>query len=136
MSGERAMRDVFRSVSAGGLDRAAFPMRLWEKSKRLGTWDPAAVELRRDRADWRELGEGERDVLLRLTALFQAGEEAKHVDAFRRFFDEVARHRGDLSSYHTPSYRKLFYRELPEALRALTEIRRRWPRPGPRSPIT
>lgn len=151
MTGDPSVREAFRSVSAAGLDRECFPMRLWEKSKRLGVWDPGEVELVRDREDWEGLGEGQRDVLLRLTSLFQAGEEAvtldllplmraiaaegrleeemylaaflweeaKHVDAFRRFFDDVARHRGDLSAYHTPAYRELFYRELPEALGAL-----------------
>lgn len=153
--GRAPLRDGFRSTSAGGLDRDAFPMRLWEKSKRLGTWDPAAVDLERDAADWRGLEAGERDLLLRLSALFQAGEEAvtldllpllrvmadegrleeemyltaflweeaKHVDAFRRFFEEVAGHDGDLSDYHTPSYRRLFHRELPEAMRRLEEDR-------------
>lgn len=146
-------REGFRSTSAGGLDRDAFPMRLWEKSKRLGTWDPADVDLSRDAKHWQGLDEGERDLLLRLSALFQAGEEAvtldllpllrvmadegrleeemylaaflweeaKHVDAFRRFFEEVADHDGDLSGYHTPSYRRLFHEELPKAMRRLAE---------------
>lgn len=121
MSGGGELRSRFASVSAGGLDRESFPFRLWEKSKRLGVWNPADVDLERDRADWGSLDEGRRDVLLRLMALFQAGEEAKHVDAFRRFFDDVARHAGDLSHYHTPAYRELFYRELPHALAALDE---------------
>lgn len=147
------LRESFRSTSTGGLDRASFPMRLWEKSKRLGTWDPSEVDLSRDAEHWRGLDEGERDLLLRLSALFQAGEEAvtldllpllrvmadegrleeemylasflweeaKHVDAFRRFFEEVAGHDGDLSGYHTPAYRRLFHDELPGAMRRLEE---------------
>jgi ribonucleoside-diphosphate reductase beta chain len=87
-------------------------------------------------------------VVLRLTALFQGGEEsvtmdllplmmvmaqegrleeemyltsflweeAKHVEAFRRFLDEVARDRSDLSRYHTPSYLRIFHHELPAAM--------------------
>jgi ribonucleoside-diphosphate reductase beta chain len=43
-------------------------------------------------------------------------EEAKHVEAFRRFLDEVARDRSDLSRYHTPSYRRIFHEELPAAM--------------------
>lgn len=46
-------------------------------------------------------------------------EEAKHVDFFRRFLDEVARESSDLSRYHSPAYRRIFYEELPAALGAL-----------------
>jgi ribonucleoside-diphosphate reductase beta chain len=46
-------------------------------------------------------------------------EEAKHVDGFRRFFDEVAHDHSDLSSWHGPSYRHLFYDELPSAMNRL-----------------
>ena len=46
-------------------------------------------------------------------------EEAKHVETFRRFLDEVAHRRDDLSAYHGPCYRQLFYEELPQALEAL-----------------
>ncbi len=123
-------------------------MRLWHKAKKLGTWDPQDLDFRRDAEDWRRLSDLERDVLLRLTSLFQAGEEsvvldllpliqtvaregrleeeiylasflweeAKHVETFRRFLDEVAGDRSDLARYHTPNYHALFYRELPAAL--------------------
>jgi ribonucleoside-diphosphate reductase beta chain len=43
-------------------------------------------------------------------------EEAKHVEAFRRFFDEVAGERGDLTRFHSPAYRTVFLEELPGAL--------------------
>lgn len=46
-------------------------------------------------------------------------EEAKHVDFFRRFLDEVARESSDLSRYHSPIYRRIFYEELPSALGVL-----------------
>ncbi|HSG40914.1 MAG TPA: R2-like ligand-binding oxidase [Thermoanaerobaculia bacterium] len=46
-------------------------------------------------------------------------EEAKHVDFFRRFLNEVARETSDLSRYHSPIYRRIFYEELPAALGAL-----------------
>jgi ribonucleoside-diphosphate reductase beta chain len=139
---------VLRTTSPAGLDRAALPMRLFEKAKRRGVWNPADLDFARDRADWQGLTAEERDVLLRLTALFQGGEEsvaldllplietvalegrleeelflatflfeeAKHVDLFRRFLDEVAGERGDLVRYHGPSYRDLVYVELPAAL--------------------
>src|SRR5437879_1758093 len=46
-------------------------------------------------------------------------EEAKHTEFFRRFLDEVVQEKSDLSRYHTPSYRTLFYEELPKAMNAL-----------------
>lgn len=46
-------------------------------------------------------------------------EEAKHTEFFRRFVDEVAEERSDLTRFHTDSYRRLFYEELPTAMRAL-----------------
>ena len=46
-------------------------------------------------------------------------EEAKHTEFFRRFLDEVAHDTSDLSRFHTPSYRALFYEELPKAMNAL-----------------
>ncbi|HZS75337.1 MAG TPA: R2-like ligand-binding oxidase [Ktedonobacteraceae bacterium] len=46
-------------------------------------------------------------------------EEAKHTEFFRRFLDEVAQNRSDLTRFHSPSYRKLFYEELPQTMHAL-----------------
>lgn len=46
-------------------------------------------------------------------------EEAKHVEGFRRFFDEVAQDHTDLSRYHGPNYRRIFHEELPEAMNRL-----------------
>jgi ribonucleoside-diphosphate reductase beta chain len=47
-------------------------------------------------------------------------EEAKHLEVFRRFLDEVAGAAGrDLAHYHTPSYRTIVYEELPRAMRRL-----------------
>ena len=139
---------VLRTTSVGGLDRRLQPWRLWQKAKQHGIWDPAAIDLSRDRADWQGLSELERRVLLHLVAMFQAGEEsvtldllplvlviarqgrieeemfltaflweeAKHVEAFRRFLDEVAEEQGDLSEFHTPAYRSIVYDALPAAL--------------------
>ena len=145
------MPPVYRSTSPAGLDHGLPPMRLWHKAKRLGTWDPRDIDLTQDARDWQRLSAQERDVLLRLTALFQAGEEsvtvdllplmlviaregrleeemyltsflweeAKHVEAFRRFLDEVAGEHSDLTRYHGPSYQRLFGEELPTAMQRL-----------------
>ena len=126
-------------------------MRLFQKAKKLGTWDPQALDFSRDGADWATFTDQERDFLLRTLSLFQAGEEgvtsdllplimtvadegrleeeiyltsflweeAKHVEFFRRWLDEVAVAKEDLAHYMTPSYRHLFLVELPSALSAL-----------------
>jgi ribonucleoside-diphosphate reductase beta chain len=126
-------------------------MRLFQKSKQLGTWDPRKFDFNQDRRDWRGLTDVERDFILRNVTLFQAGEEAvtldllplvmcvaeqgliedeiyltsflweeaKHVEFFRRWLDEVAEATGNLEGYFTPSYVELFARLLPEAMSAL-----------------
>jgi ribonucleoside-diphosphate reductase beta chain len=48
-------------------------------------------------------------------------EEAKHTDFFQRYLSEVCQNPADLSRYHTPSYKALFYEELPSALHRLLE---------------
>jgi len=147
-NGSPMRRDGFQMTSARGLAFDSPPMRLFEKAKRDGIWNPAEIDFSQDRRDWLGLDDGQRDLLLRLAALFGAGEEsvvldllplisvvaqegrleeeifltsflweeAKHVEAFRRFFDQVAEERSDLSHYHSPSYRKIFCEELPEAM--------------------
>ncbi len=58
------------------LDRESFPMKLFEKAKQLGTWNPSKIDFEEDRKDWENLGAGEKEVLLHLTSLFLAGEES------------------------------------------------------------
>lgn len=135
-----------------GLRHDILPMRLYHKAKRLGIWDPRSIDFSQDIQDWQRCTPAEQEVLLSITALFQAGEEsvtldllplimtvaqqgyieeelflttflweeAKHTEFFRRFLDEVAHDTSDLSRYHTESYRKLFYEELPKSMYALT----------------
>jgi ribonucleoside-diphosphate reductase beta chain len=136
-----------------GLRRDAPPMRLFEKAKRYGIWNPSDIDFAQDVQDWSRLSDQERDVILRLTAMFQSGEEAvtldllplmmtvaregrieeemylttflweeaKHVDFFRRFLDEVAQHTADLSHYTSPNYRSIVYETLPAALNRLVD---------------
>lgn len=63
-----------------GLDRNSPPMRLFEKAKKFGIWNPSEIDFTQDKADWQTLSADERDVILRLTALFVAGEEAVTLD--------------------------------------------------------
>ena len=144
-------RQVMQSTSATGLRYELFPMKLWDKAKRLGIWNPADIDFSQDTRDWETLSDGERDLLLRLAALFQAGEEAvtidilplldviasegrleeqlyltsfiweeaKHVEAIRRFLDAVGAQGHDLAHFHSPSYRTIFSEALPEAMSRL-----------------
>lgn len=68
------------ATTSRGLDRESPPMRLFEKAKKLGIWNPSEIDFSQDKADWQTLSEAEQDVLLRLTAMFQAGEEAVTLD--------------------------------------------------------
>ncbi|MEM7113453.1 MAG: R2-like ligand-binding oxidase [Chloroflexota bacterium] len=70
---------TFKTTSQG-LQRQSPPLRLYEKAKRLGVWNPTDMDFAQDRADWQALSSAEQDLLLRLTALFQAGEEAVTLD--------------------------------------------------------
>jgi ribonucleoside-diphosphate reductase beta chain len=142
-------RQGFRTTS-GGL-RDCFALRLYSKAKRLGSWDPAAIDLTQDRADWRGLTDAQQESILSLTSLFVAGEEAvtldllplilaiaregrieeelylttflfeeaKHTELFGRFLAEVAGAPAGLERFHVPSYRRLFYEELPAAMNRL-----------------
>jgi ribonucleoside-diphosphate reductase beta chain len=127
-------------------------MTLFEKAKRLGVWNPSDIDFTQDKKDWRKLTDSERSLLLHLTSMFQAGEEAvtldllpligviaregrleeelylttflfeeaKHTDFFHRFISEVAEESVDLSRFHGPCYRRLFYETLPETMHALS----------------
>lgn len=139
------------TTSVQGLRHDLPPMRLWQKAKRLGIWNPSDIDFTQDKQDWQGLQEIEKDYLLRLCSQFLAGEEsvtldllplimtvaeegrieeeiyltsflweeAKHVEGFRRFFDEVAQEHSDLSRFGNAAYNKIFYEELPGAMNRL-----------------
>lgn len=141
-------RQAYSSTSKGGIRFDSVPMRLFQKAKKLGIWDPTDIDLTQDKKDWAASTELEREFALRLISLFQAGEEAvtldllpligavardgrleeeiyltsflweeaKHTEFFRRWLDEVAEVDEDLHHFMTPSYRRLFFEELPESL--------------------
>jgi ribonucleoside-diphosphate reductase beta chain len=75
-----ATRTGYLSISSRGIDFDSVPMRLFQKSKKLGTWDPMSFDLAQDRRDWQALPQPRRDDLLGTTTLFQAGEEAVTLD--------------------------------------------------------
>jgi ribonucleoside-diphosphate reductase beta chain len=144
-----AVHEGFRTT-AGGL-RDCFPLRLYQKAKRLGVWDPASFDFTQDRRDWESLDDLQRETILSLTSLFVAGEEAvtldllplvlaiaregrieeelylttflfeegKHTELFSRFLHEVAGSPTDLERFHVPSYRAIFYEQLPATMERL-----------------
>ena len=73
-------RTEFRTTSAEGLRYDSLPMRLYQKAKRLGVWDPQELDFTQDRADWSRLSEDQQKAILQITSLFQAGEEGVTVD--------------------------------------------------------
>jgi len=75
-----ATRSEYLSISRRGIDFDSVPMRLFQKSKKLGTWDGMAFDLSQDRRDWETLDQTRRDDLIGTTTLFQAGEEAVTLD--------------------------------------------------------
>jgi ribonucleoside-diphosphate reductase beta chain len=58
----------------------SFPMRLFEKAKRLGVWNPSDFDFSQDRGHWETMDEERRLALLQLTAAFLGGEEAVTLD--------------------------------------------------------
>ena len=139
------------TTSIQGLRYDLPPMRLWQKAKKLGIWNPSDIDFTQDKLDWQGLQANEQEYLLRLCSQFLAGEEsvtldllplimtvaeegrieeeiyltsflweeAKHVEGFRRFFDEVAEEHGDLTRFGNAAYNKIFYEELPNAMNRL-----------------
>ena len=68
------------------LDPDSFPMRLYEKAKRLGAWNPTDIDFSQDRADWEAMNDERREAILRLTARFLGGEEAVTLDLLPLMF--------------------------------------------------
>ncbi len=63
-----------------GLRRDHPALRLYEKAKQLGVWNPSEIDFAPDVRDWKGLDESERDLLLRVSSLFLAGEEGVTLD--------------------------------------------------------
>ncbi len=74
------MAHVSFASTSRGLNRALAPMKLFEKAKRIGIWNPSDFDFTQDKKDWAALKEDERKLLIHLTSVFQAGEEAVTLD--------------------------------------------------------
>ena len=68
------------ATTSRGLQRDTPPMKLFEKAKRYGIWNPSDLDFTQDAADWKTLSPDEQDAILRLTSVFQSGEEAVTLD--------------------------------------------------------
>lgn len=148
------MGSRYQTTNGTGLNRDSLPMRLWEKAKKYGIWNPASIDFSQDKIDYQSLDDNEREFLMQTIGQFQAGEEAvtvdllplimtvakegrmeeeifltsflweeaKHVDGFNRFINEVTDFGGvDIDHMMVPSYRLIFDQMLPDALDALKD---------------
>src|SRR5215471_13597818 len=70
----------FITTSSRGLRHDIWPMRLYHKAKKLGTWDPRAIDLTQDIQDWQLLPPDYKQRLRGLILSFQVGEEAVTLD--------------------------------------------------------
>jgi len=133
------------------LNHQLLPMIDYHKAKEL-LWDPRLVDCAQDQRDWAAMSTEERDLILRVGALFHAGEEAvahdlapllvavrragghiedefflttqifeeaKHMEFFDRWFDEVPGSEVDLAAFLGENYGTIFYQVLPKALNRL-----------------
>lgn len=68
------------ATTTRGLNRDLPPMRLFEKAKKLGIWNPSDIDFSKDKQDWAKFKDDEKDLIWLLLALFVAGEEAVTLD--------------------------------------------------------
>lgn len=68
------------ATTTRGLNRDQPPMRLFEKAKKLGIWNPSDIDFSKDKQDWAKFKDDEKDLIWLLLSLFVAGEEAVTLD--------------------------------------------------------
>lgn len=68
------------ATTTRGLNRDLPPMRLYERAKKLGIWNPSEIDFSQDKDDWAKLTAEEKDLIWRLLGLFVSGEEAVTLD--------------------------------------------------------
>jgi ribonucleoside-diphosphate reductase beta chain len=68
-------RTRYGSLAAGGLNWGNLPLKLFAGGN-AKFWNPAGVDVSRDREDWDALSDDERRIATRLCSLFVTGEEA------------------------------------------------------------
>lgn len=63
-----------------GIDNDHFAMKLFQKAKVHGIWNPADIDFTKDNQQWNELNAKEKEIVIHLSSLFIAGEEAVTLD--------------------------------------------------------
>ena len=67
-------------TTSRGLNLNSYPMKLFQKAKQFGIWDPAGIDLSKDKQQWETFTYEEKRILSHLCGLFMAGEEAVTLD--------------------------------------------------------
>jgi ribonucleoside-diphosphate reductase beta chain len=70
----------FVTTSQSGLNWDHPALKLFQKAKKHGVWNPQSIDLSKDAADYTRLTDLEKTVLQHLTAMFVAGEESVVLD--------------------------------------------------------
>jgi ribonucleoside-diphosphate reductase beta chain len=78
-SKKKSSHSTFATTSRG-LDFDSFPMKLFQKAKIYGIWNPSDIDISADIEQWKSFTNDERTIITHLTALFVAGEEAVTLD--------------------------------------------------------
>lgn len=73
--GKKTSHTSFKTTGKG-LDFDSFSMKLFQKAKVHGIWNPADIDFTIDSQHWNELNAEEKKVIIHLSSLFIAGEEA------------------------------------------------------------
>ncbi|MDQ0154879.1 R2-like ligand-binding oxidase [Robertmurraya andreesenii] len=71
---------VILTTSSRGLKEDSLPYRLYQKAKKFGIWNPMDIDFSQDVEDWKKMNDEQREGILRLISMFQAGEEAVTLD--------------------------------------------------------
>ena len=80
MASVQQKREASISISPRGIDFTSIPMRLFQKSKKLGIWNPFDLDFSQDKLDWPTLDERHQINIKSLSTLFLAGEEGVTLD--------------------------------------------------------
>ena len=76
---EDSTHNQFKTAK-NGLDLDSYPMQLFQKAKMFGIWNPADIDFTSDREQWRKFADDEKEIIIHLSSLFIAGEEAVTLD--------------------------------------------------------
>ena len=76
---EKTSHSSFKTTS-NGLDFDSLPMKLFQKAKVHGIWNPADIDFSKDKEQWERFNSEEKEIIIHLSALFIAGEEAVTLD--------------------------------------------------------